>query len=80
MKRVGGIFMVLLAVMIGVVEFRAIVDPNVGQNVSSALSAHDPFPRLPWDYHIIFVLLFLGLLASGLHFIFRRKVHGTSRI
>jgi hypothetical protein len=80
MKRVGGILMLLVAAMVGIVEFRAIVDPDIAQSVSSAFAAHDPFPRLPWDSHVIFVLLFLGLLASGLHFLFGRKVHGTSRI
>jgi len=80
MKPIGGVLLLLFAAMVGIVEFRAIVDPTVAQSVSSAFAAHDPFPRLPWDYHVIFVLLFLGLLASGLHFIFRRKVRGTSRI
>jgi hypothetical protein len=35
---------------------------------------------LPWDMHIIFVMGFLPLLGTGLHFIFRRRGHGTSRI
>ena len=73
MRRVLGICAVLLAALVGLVEFQALVDPSVAQNISSALAAHDPFPRLPWDYHIILVLLFLGLLASGLHFIFRQQ-------
>ena len=80
MKRILGVIMVLLAVMVGIVEFRAIVDPAVAQDFARKFAEHDPFPRLPWDYHVIFVLLFLALLASGLHFIFARKVHGTSRI
>jgi hypothetical protein len=80
MRFALGIFAVLLASLVGVVEFRAIADPVVAQSVSSVFAAHDPFPRLPWDYHVIFILLFFGLLASGLHFIFRRKVHGTFRI
>jgi hypothetical protein len=80
MKRMLGLIMVLLAGMVGVVEFRAITDPAVAQDVARKFAEHDPFPRLPWDYHVIFVLLFLALFASGLHFIFTRKVHGTSRI
>ena len=80
MKRILGVIMVLLAAMVGIVEFRAIIDPAVAQDVARKFAQHDPFPRLPWDYHVIFILLFLALLASGLHFIFTRKVHGTSRI
>jgi hypothetical protein len=80
MRRVLGIVAILLAALVGLVEFRAIADHTVAQSISSAFAAHDPFPRLPWDYHVIFVLLFLGLLASGLHFVFRRKVHDTFRI
>jgi len=80
MKRVVGIVMVFLAAMVGIVEFRAIADPAVAESVRTAFAAHDPFPRLPWDYHVIFILLFLGLLASGLHLIFKRKAHGPSRI
>jgi len=80
MKRILGVIMVLLAAMVGIVEYRAIIDPAVAQDVARKFAQHDPFPRLPWDYHVIFVLLFLALLASGLHFIFTRKVHSTSRI
>ncbi len=80
MRRVLGIVAILLAVLVALVEYRAIADPTVGQSVSSAFAAHDPFPRLPWDYHVIFILLFLGLLTSGLHFLFRRRVPSTSRI
>ena len=80
MKRIGGVLLIFFAAMVGIVEFRAIADPTVAQSVSSAFAKHDPFPRLPWDYHVIFVLLFLGLLASGLHFVFRSKAHGASRI
>jgi hypothetical protein len=60
MKRVLGIVAILLAALVGVVEFRAVVDPNAAQSISNAFAAHDPFPRLPWDYHVIVVLLFLG--------------------
>ena len=80
MKRVLGLVMVFLAAMVGIVEFRAVADPAVAESLRTAFAAHDPFPRLPWDYHVIFILLFLGLLASGLHLIFKRKVHGASRI
>jgi hypothetical protein len=80
MRLIIGIFAVLLAIMAGLVEFRALADPSIGQSISNGFAAHDPFPRLPWDYHVIFVLVFLGLLASGLHLIFKRKRHDTSRI
>jgi hypothetical protein len=61
MKRVLGIVMVFLAAMVGIVEFRAVADPVVAESVRTAFAAHDPFPRLPWDYHVIFILIFLGL-------------------
>lgn len=80
MRLVLGIGAVLLAGLVGVVEFRAITDPAVAQAVASGFAANDPFPRLPWDYHVIVILAFCGLLASGLHLIFKRKLHGTSRI
>jgi len=80
MKRVLGVTAILLAGLVGLVEVRALVDPAVAQSVSSAFAAHDPFPRLPWDYHVISVFLFLGLLSSGLHFAFQRKTPSTSRI
>jgi hypothetical protein len=80
MRFALGILAVLLAGLVGVVEFRAITDPVIAQSISGAFAAHDPFPRLPWDFHVILLLLFVGLLASGLHLICRHKVHGTSRI
>ena len=80
MRFALGIFALFLAAMVGLVGFRLIADPAVAQAISSGFAAHDPFPRLPWDYQVIFVLAFFGLLASGLHLIFKRKVHGTSRI
>jgi H+/Cl- antiporter ClcA len=80
MRLILGIFAVLLAFMVGSVEFRAVAHPAVAQSISNGFATHDPFPRLPWDYHIIFILAFLGLLASGLHLIFKRKARDTSRI
>jgi hypothetical protein len=80
MRLILGIFAVLLAFMVALVEFRALADPAVAESISNGFATHDPFPRLPWDYHVIFVLAFLGLLASGLHLIFKRKAHDTSRI
>ena len=80
MRLFLGIVAVLLAGIVGLVEFRAITDPIVAQSVATGFAAHDPFPRLPWDYHVIFVLLFFALLASGLHLLFKRNVAGTRRI
>ena len=80
MRFALGISAVLLAAVVGVVEFRAITDSAVAQSISDGFAAHDPFRRLPWDYHVIFVLAFFALLASGLHLMFKRNVHGTSRI
>ena len=80
MRVALGIAAVVLAGLIGVVEFRAITDPAVAQSIASGFAARDPFPRLPWDCQVIVVPLFFGLLASGLHLIFRHRVKGSSRI
>jgi hypothetical protein len=80
MRILGGILMLLMAAMVGIVEFRAIVDPAVAQDIARKFAEHDPFPRLPWDMHMIFVMGFLVLLGAGLQFIFSRKGHGTRRI
>src|ERR1700736_1407725 len=48
MRILGGILMILMAAMVGIVEFRAIVDPAVAQDVARKFAEHDPFPRLPW--------------------------------
>ena len=79
MRLILGLIAILLAGLVGFVEFRAIIDPAVAQNIASGFAAHDPFPRLPWDYHVIFVLVFFALLASGLHLIFKRNVGDTRR-
>jgi hypothetical protein len=47
MRILGGILMILMAAMVGIVEFRAIVDPAVAQDVARKFAEHDPFPRLP---------------------------------
>ena len=80
MRFALGILAVLLAIAVGVVEFRAITDPVIAQSISDGFAAHDPFPRLPWDYHVIFVLALFGLFASGLHLIFKRNLQETRRI
>ena len=80
MRTLAGSFMILIAAMVGAVEFRALSDRTVAENVAKMFAEHDPFqPRLPWDVHVIFTLLFLVLLASGLRLIFVRK-HGRSDI
>ena len=71
MRRVLGVISIMLAGLIGIVEYRVIIDPVVADSVRNAFADHDPFPRLPWDYHVIFVLLFIGLLSAGLRFVFR---------
>jgi hypothetical protein len=80
MKRVGGIIMILFAAIIGIVEFRALADPAVAQDVAQKFAEHDPFPRLPWDMHVIFIMGFFLFLGAGLSFIVTRKGHGTPRI
>ena len=73
MRIAGGILLVLMAAMAGIVEYRALTDPAVAQDIATNFAEHDPFPRLPWDMHIIFVAGCLLLLGAGLHFIFRRQ-------
>jgi len=80
MRLVGGIIMILFAAMIGIVKFRALVDPAVAQDLARGFAEHDPFPRLPWDMHVIFIMGFLLFLGAGLNFVLTRKGHGTSRI
>ena len=80
MRFALGILAVLLAIAVGVVEFRAVTDPVVAKSISDGFAAHDPFPRLPWDYHVIFVLAFLDCSRAGLHLIFKRNLHETRRI
>jgi hypothetical protein len=69
----GGVVFLLMAAMVGIVEFRAVTNPVVAQDIATRFAEHDPFPRLPWDMHIIFVGGCLLLLGAGLHFVFRRK-------
>ena len=73
MRFLGGVLLLLIAAMVGIVEFRAITNPAVAQEIAIKFAEHDPFPRLPWDMHVIFVVLCLLLLGNGLHLIFRRK-------
>jgi hypothetical protein len=80
MRRAFGIIMVLFSAIIGIVEFRALVDPAVSQDLARKFAEHDPFPRLPWDMHVIFIMGFFLFLGAGLSFIFAPKRHGTSRI
>ena len=80
MRRAGGVIMVLFAAMIGFVEFRALADGAIAQDLARRFAEHDPFPRLPWDMHIIFIMAFFLFLGVGSSFIFTRKRHGTSRI
>ena len=73
MRFIGGVVLLLIAAMVGIVEFRAITSPAVAQEIAIKFAEHDPFPRLPWDMHVIFMVLGLLLLGTGLHLIFRRK-------
>jgi len=80
MRRRSGIVMILFAAIIGIMEFRALSDPTVAQDLARRFAEHDPFPRLPWDMHIIFIMGFLLFLGAGLNFVFTRKRHAASRI
>lgn len=80
MRRLSGIVMIVFAAIIGIVEFRAFSEPAVAQDLATRFAEHDPFPRLPWDMHVIFIMAFLLFLGAGLNFIFTRKRHATSRI
>lgn len=73
MRILGGVVLLLMGGMVGIVEFRAITSPAVAQDIAAKFAEHDPFPRLPWDMHVIFLLLSLSFLGTGLHLIFRRK-------
>jgi hypothetical protein len=81
MRFFAGLFMLLLAAMVGIVEFGALTDSAVAASVAKMFAVHDPFaPRLPFDLHMMFILLFLGLLVSGISFMRRPKVHTTPTI
>jgi hypothetical protein len=60
MRRVLGIVAIFLAALVGLVEFRAIANPAVAETMRITFAAYDPFPRLPWDHHVTFILLFPG--------------------
>ena len=77
MRVLGGVVFLLMAAVVGIVEFRSITNPAVAQDIAVKFAEHDPFPRLPWDIHVIFVMLCLLLLGTGLHLIFRRKREQT---
>jgi hypothetical protein len=76
MRFIGGVLLLLIAAMVGIVEFRAITNPTVAQEIAIKFAEHDPFPRLPWDMHMIFVILCLSFLGAGLYLISRRKLAG----
>jgi hypothetical protein len=73
MKLLGGIVLLLIAAMVGIVEFRAITNPTVAQEIAIKFAEHDPFPRLPWDMHVLFVGTSLLFLGTGLSLILRRN-------
>ena len=73
MKYVTGILLILLAVMVGIVEFRLLSDPIAARDFATKFAEHDPFPRLPWDMHVIFILLFVGFLVAGISLLVKRK-------
>jgi hypothetical protein len=73
MKQVTGIFLILLAAMIGIVEFRLLSDPIAARDFAIKFAEHDPFPRLPWDMHVIFILLFIGFLVAGISLMVKGK-------
>ena len=81
MRFLAAIFILLLAAMVGIVEFAALTDSAVVANFAKMFAVHDPFaPRLPLEFHMIFILLFLGLLTNGIFLMRKRKVQATRTI
>ena len=65
--------MILLAVMVGIVEFRLLNDPIAARDFAIKFAEHDPFPRLPWDMHVIFILLLVAFLVAGISLFVKGK-------
>jgi hypothetical protein len=81
MRFLAGIFILSLAVVVGIIEFAALTDSAVVANFAKMFAVHDPFaPRPPLEFHMIFILLFLGLLTNGIFLMRKRKVQATQTI
>jgi len=68
-----GAALILMSLIIGIAEVGAFLDPDIAQYIAAKFVEHDPFPRLPWDMHVIFIAACLLLLGEGLHLILRKK-------
>jgi hypothetical protein len=81
MRAVAGIFLLVLAAIIGSAEFMAITHSEVAKHVAKAFAEHDPFsPRGPLELHIFSIILFLGFLVSGVSLLRKRRVNATQTI
>jgi len=81
MRFVAGILLLVLAAIVGSVEFMAITHSEVAQHVAKAFSEHDPFsPRGPLELHVFSIILFLGFLVSGVSLVRKRRVNATQTI
>jgi hypothetical protein len=81
MRLVAGIFLLVLAAIVGTVEFMAITHSGVAQHVANAFAGDDPFsPRGPLELHVFSIILFLGFLVSGVSLMRKRRVNGTQTI
>ena len=81
MRVVAGIFLLVLAAIVGVVEFAVITHSAVADQVATAFAVHDPFsPRGPLELNVFSIVLFLTFLVSGVSLLRKRKLHGTQTI
>jgi hypothetical protein len=81
MRVSAGVFLLVLAAVIGVVEVAAITHSEVAQHVATAFAAHDPFsPRGPLELHVFSIILFLTFLVSGASLVRKRGVNGRHTI
>ena len=81
MRVVAGLLLLVLAGIVGVVEFAAITHSEVAQHVATAFAVHDPFsPRGPLELHVFSVILFVTFLITGVALIRKRRLHGTQTI
>jgi hypothetical protein len=78
MRLAAGIFLLVLAVIVGSVEILAITHSEVVENVAHTFAIHDPFsPRGPLEFHVLSIILFLGLLSGGVALVQTPKVNAT---
>jgi hypothetical protein len=81
MRFVTGIFLLVLAAIVGAVEFMAITHSEVARHVTKAFAENDPFsPRGPLELHVFSIILFLGFLVGGVSLLRKRRVNATQTI